>query len=153
MSLGKGSALAGQRGTAGLVRLRSLAAIAGTVAMMLIAFGGVGGTAALASSGGSCADTYSGFGEISACISASGSSVLPDGYVSWDTVPPNCSVAVFLQNGNHQNIYRGNYSCGQHHYGPFSAKEPSGTDWYSVVIVYSGSGNAEADSPVEHLSY
>src|SRR5215475_5291426 len=106
MSLGKGAVEAGRRVAAGMLRLRNQVAGVSAAAMILVALGGVGGTPAWASSGGGCNDTYTGFGEVSACISASGSSVLPDGYVTWDTIPPNCSVALFLQNGNHQNIFR-----------------------------------------------
>ena len=153
MLLGKSAAEARRHAIGRLSRLRNLVAGVGATAMVLVALGGVGGTPAWASSGGGCQDTYAGFGEVSACISASGGSVLPDGYVTWDTIPPNCSIGLFLQNGSHQNIYRGNYPCGQHHYGPFSASEPSGTTWYSVMIVYSGWGNAEADSPAQYLSY
>jgi hypothetical protein len=153
MSSGKNSVAVRQRTSTGLFRLRNLVAAVGTAGIMLIAQGGVGGAPAWASSGGSCADTYTGFGEISACISASGHSVLPDGYVTWDSIPPNCSIGLFLQNGSHQNISRGNYPCGQHHYGPISTTKPSGTTWYSVIIVYSSSGNSEAESPAEYLSY
>jgi hypothetical protein len=136
-----------------LHRLRMLGLSAALVAAMTAGLGLMNTVPAAASSGGGCEDTYAGFGEVSACISVSGSSVLPDGYVTWDTIPPNCSIGLFLQNANHQNVSRGNYSCGQHHYGPLSLREPSGTTWYSVMIVYSGWGDVDADSPPEHLSY
>lgn len=137
----------------GLRRFREPGLGVGLVAVLVTCLSMTAISPAAASSGGGCQDTYSGFGEVSACISASGGSVLPDGYVSWDTIPPNCSIGLFLQNASHQNVARGNYPCGQHHYGPMTFTEPSGTTWYSVMIVYSGWGNAEADSPPEHLSY
>jgi hypothetical protein len=134
-------------------RFRRLGMSICLVTMMVAALGVASATPAVASTGGGCQDTYSGFGEVSGCISASGSHVLPDGYVDWTTIPPNCSIGLFLQNASHVNVARANYPCGQDHYGPFSVAEPSGTTWYSVMIVYSGLGNVEADSRPEHLSY
>jgi hypothetical protein len=104
---------------------------------------------ASATTGGGCftVDPYSSYAvSVSACISAQRNVVYPDGYVTWNFIPPNCSIGLFLQNSSHQNVARGNYACGAHHYGPFSYSVPCLTNWYSEMVVYSGDGNIVATS-------
>jgi hypothetical protein len=109
---------------------------------------------ASASSGGGCAGGYGyEFGGAWGCISASGSDVLPDGYVVWNGIPPGCSVALELVNSSGNVVARGNYGCGAYHYGPLRVHEPSGTTWHSYLYVYSNYGTSLADSPAQYLSY
>jgi len=123
------------------------------IAISVSALAAVSAVPAYASSGGGCAGGGYGYGTIYGCISASGSTVLPDGYINWAYIPPNCSVAVELVNSSGYVVARGNYGCGAYHYGPLSVQEPSGTTWYSEIWVFSSNGNAVAESPAEHLSY
>ena len=106
-----------------------------------------------ASSGGGCQGGGYGVGSMYGCISASGSTVLPDGYINWENSPPNCSVALELLNSSGNVVARANYGCGAHHYGPMHVYEPSGTTWYSEIWVFDKYGAGVAESPAEHLSY
>jgi hypothetical protein len=134
----------------GFIRLLSRSFV---IAISLSALAAVSAMPAYASSGGGCAGGGYGFGPMSACISASGGNVLPDGYITWENIPPNCSVALELVNPSGYVVARGNYACGAHHYGPLSVSEPSGTTWYSEMWVFSNNGNGVAESPAQHLSY
>lgn len=111
--------------------------------------------AAHASTGGGCGDTYTGFGELTACISASGSKIATSGHVDWSTIPPGaCSVEIDLVNSN-GGVYEslGGVPCGRSSYGPMSAGEGNNTYWHARIIVRTSWGAGEADSPVLHLGY
>jgi hypothetical protein len=112
--------------------------------------------AAHASTGGGCNDTYTGFGELTACISASGSRIASSGQVDWFTIPPGaCSVELDLVNNSNGQVYEslGNMPCGRSSYGPMYAGEASNTYWYVALIVRTSWGAGEATSPVLHLTY
>jgi hypothetical protein len=119
-----------------LHRLRALTTIVGTI--VVVAGLGIVSTAspASATSGGGCWTTSVSWFDVTGCISAQRNVVYPDGYVSWRTIPPGCSVALFLQNSSGQNVARYNYPCGYYHYGPFSWSVPCLTNWRSDLVVY-----------------
>lgn len=109
---------------------------------------------ASASSGGGCAGGYGySFGGMWGCISASGSTLLPDGYIRWNSIPPGCGVSVELETSGGRTVAVGDYGCGGYHYGPLRVNEPSGTSWKSCIYVFSAYGTSVACSPLEYLSY
>jgi hypothetical protein len=139
-----------------LVRSFLLRALAGVAAIG--AFGATSlalAPAASASSGGGCGlDTYVQFGEVTACISANGAAVYPDGYVDWNVVPPgSCHVDLQLLDGSGHVVATRTWPCDRTHYGPFPWAGPSDTKWHSVLTVYTSWGAATASSNVEHLVY
>jgi hypothetical protein len=130
--------------------------LAGATVMAALATAGLAAApAASASTGGGCGPgTYVQFGDLTACISANHETVLPDGYVDWNTIPPGaCSVE--LQLLDVAEIVQADYSypCGWHHYGPLGYQGRTATYWSSRLLVHTSWGTAEADSPLEYLSY
>jgi hypothetical protein len=135
-------------------RLRRLALWLGVLAAVA-GFGGYLGTQpALASSGGGCAGR-TGFpaGSLAACISASGSALRPDGYVTWNYIPAGCAVDLYLQDNTGTVIHLARYACGWTHYGPVNWTAPSGTTWYGKLAVVIGGNVYQSVSPAQYLSY
>jgi hypothetical protein len=110
--------------------------------------------AASASSGGGCFyPSYGSFAAVSACISASNETLLPDGYVTWNTNPPLCSVLLQLVDIAGNVVASNSYPCGWRHYGPLGFQGNNGTNYYSTLTVYSGFGKVESVSPDIYLGY
>jgi hypothetical protein len=142
------------------MRIFSRKKIAGAAA--IAAFGAASfalAPAAHASSGGGCSSTAAGWVTVTACISASGATVYPDGYAgSWGIagIPSGCHVYVQLLDGSNNTVQTRGWTCSssQTHYGPFAWVGPRGSNWRSIVTVSTTfSGSVAAVSPVEHLSY
>jgi hypothetical protein len=111
--------------------------------------------AAHASTGGGCRDTYAGFGELSACISASGGVLYSDAYMTWNTIPPGaCSVELDLVNNSNGVVTETLWApCGYSYYGRIAASEGNNTYWYALLTVRTSWGAADSVSYVEHLTY
>lgn len=123
-------------------RVRFIAVIAGLI--MIPGLGiATGAPQASATTGGGCQTTYSPIFNVTACISAQGNVIYPDGYVSWNTtnIPSGCMVSLFVQNSSGQNVARYNDACGYYHYGPFPRSVLCLTNWRTELVVYSNSGN------------
>ena len=111
--------------------------------------------AASASSGGGCAyqPTYASFATINACISAKNDTILPDGYVEWNSIPPGCRVFLALVDWGLNAITSYTYPCGWHHYGPLGWSPDNGYYYFSFLAVDTGQGNASSYSQAEYFSY
>ncbi|WP_435126219.1 hypothetical protein [Actinacidiphila sp. bgisy144] len=109
---------------------------------------------AQASSGGGCTSAWADDGDqVSACISASGSNLEPDGYVIDASV---CTTAhVLLADETTKTLVLDyNVGCGTGHVGPFAYKGVNGHKYQSeVYIEESNIQIVSAASPVETLSY
>lgn len=141
------------------MRVFSRRKLAGVV--VIAAFGAAGlalAPASNASSGGGCGQTTSGgYVNVTACISASGATVYPDGYTQWVGIgspPANCSVTLELFDDSSGAVVASRtWACGHSHYGPFAWVGPSPSTWSSLLVVNSSYGTVYASSKIETLSY
>lgn len=135
----------------GVRPLARLLAVAGMVAAGL----GVAPAAANATTGIGCGESYSGYGELTACIGASGLQVRTSGKMDWERLVGGCSVEMDLvDNSNGQvieSIYDPHCRLGTISYGPMSAGENNNTWWYALLTVRGSDGTANVTSPVMHL--
>jgi hypothetical protein len=136
--------------------LRKTAGAAAAIAALGAASLGLA-PAASASSGGGCgATTSGGYVNVTACISAKGAAVYPDGYANWVGIgspPSSCSVTLELFDGSGTMVASRNWACGQSHYGPFAWAGTSPSTWSSLLVVRSSYGTVYASSKIQVLSY
>lgn len=94
-----------------------------------------------ASTGGGCSPRYVG-GPVNAgyaCISASGSDVIPDAHMSWAYIPPGCHVEVWTSSVETGWMLDTTSPCGRNYYGGRRIGGPSPSHWDTTVeVIYAG---------------
>ncbi|MER6226299.1 hypothetical protein ABT189_38105 [Streptomyces sp900105755] len=110
---------------------------AGAIAAGIATTGLLAATPASAASGGGC-DPYSSSAGIKACISASGSDVLPDFYIT--VVPAHCQSAEFILWDLTANtrVWSTGVACKDMHGGPWHVHATSGHAYESELDVEVG---------------
>ena len=113
-----------------------------------------------ASSGGGCLTASGGYVNVTACISASGATVYPDGYTQWvgyqGFIPSGCRVSLELYDSSGTMVSSRSWACttSRTHWGPFAWSGSSPSTWNSVLVV-SAPGWAPIYTPskIQILSY
>lgn len=106
-----------------------------------------------ASSGGGCVSATADDGDkVSACISASGANVEPDGYVISAPVCTTVHIELFDATTNTK-VLDDNVGCGEGHIGPFAYRGVNGHKYQSEVYMQTSSvTTVSAASPSETFS-